>query len=490
MTKAGNNIKVVVRVRPSLPRECQPLIVSMPSNEPGLTCLTTPNQETKKFLYDESVWSHNPSDDHFTDNSAFYQSIAPDLVDHLFQGFNVCLLAYGQTGSGKTYTMIGDGPNSGVIPLMVRDIFRHRTALVAEKINCELVFQYVEIYNEKVNDLLDGLRTCRVREHPVHGSYVENATELKLHDYEDFFRSMELGNKNRVTASTKMNDASSRSHAVLMFKLKQTRFSDEDDDGGMESVGVPIEEMVSTIKLVDLAGSERLLKTQVFGQADRLREGAQINKSLTVLGRCINILSQGSKGVVPYRDSTLTYLLRENLAGNSKTAMIFCISPCDYDETLQTLNYASQVKKIQTTARANSSQLVLTPIDWEEMKLQEDTAVAKLREQVLALTLQLESLTSTPSTTVDSLMKYLERQVETQEFEIRFLKNALASTQKKQDEHERHNLYLQQELQRLERLRIASIEEHLTLSLLELRLSCLKHAHETEMLMASFKLVK
>lgn len=399
----------------------------------------------KRYMFDDSIWSYDAASPNYTDNKAFYRKSGPDLISHFFEGYNVCLLAYGQTGSGKTFTMIGDDANPGIIPLMVKDVMQHKEALVEQKINCELLFSYVEIYNEKVKDLLDGSRQCRVREHPATGPYVENLTAFPLELYEEFLELMARGNRNRMVASTKMNETSSRSHAVITFTLRQTRFVE--NDGSDSVVGEPVEEMTSNIKLVDLAGSERLSRTQVFGQADRIKEGSQINKSLTVLGRCINLLAQGSRLVVPYRDSTLTYLLRENLAGNSKTAMVFCISPCDFEETHQTLNYASQVKKIKTKATANASKMLTAPIDWERLQQMEKSVIDTLKEQVQQLTLELTDLKALPQQApVSSLIKYLERESEKHAFEVKYLKTLVAHQQAHMQELQAHNSFLQNEL--------------------------------------------
>lgn len=443
----SSNVKVLVRVRPLLSREQSPLLVLMPAEEPRVTVLEMPDGKLpKRYMFDDSIWSYDAASVNYTDNRAFYRNTGPELISHFFEGYNVCLLAYGQTGSGKTFTMIGDDANPGVIPLMIKDVMQHKEALVEQKINCELLFSYVEIYNEKVKDLLDGSRQCKVREHPTTGPYVENLTAVALELYAGFSALMEKGNRNRMVASTKMNETSSRSHAVITFTLRQTRFA---DDAGSDSVvGEPVEEMISNIKLVDLAGSERLSRTQLFGQADRIKEGSQINKSLTVLGRCINLLAQGSRLVVPYRDSTLTYLLRENLAGNSKTAMVFCISPCDFEETHQTLNYASQVKKIKTQATANASKMLTAPIDWERLQQMEKSVIDTLKEQVQQLTMEITDLKSVPQRApVSSLIKYLERESEKHAFEVKYLKTIVAHQQSHMEELQAHNSFLQQELE-------------------------------------------
>lgn len=438
----GTKIKVIVRVRPLLPREMsdsKECLVEMPPDDPQTTQLRIPidssfykklitrqtGDQTKNYKFDESIWSYNVNDLNYVDNRKFYEKSGKEILEHIFQGYNVCLLAYGQTSSGKTYTMMGDDLHVGLIPQLVRDILKQKELLVNEKINCEIKFSYMEIYNELTNDLLstkDDTKKCRVREHPISGPYVENLTEFKINDYQDFSNKLNFGNENRATARTGMNKYSSRSHAILTITLKQTIFKDTNNDQML-----PDEEIISNIKLVDLAGSERLLKTKVFGQQDRMKEGNLINKSLTVLGRCINMLAtnlsnpQGKPLIIPYRDSILTYILKENLSGNSKTFMIFCISPIDFEETYQTLNYASQVKKITTIAKTNAKKLPTTKLDWDQLQKPEDDAIASLKQEIETLTNQLNQKVTT-STNVSNLIQYLEKESVKLRFENKYLK--------------------------------------------------------------------
>lgn len=441
----SNSVKVIVRLRPPLPREedHDECLVEMPPSEKGSTFLKT-HDSSRKYIFDECVYSYSTAQENYMGNADFYRSSGPQLIEHFFQGYNVCLLAYGQTGSGKTYTMMGQDLSPGLIPLMVRDILRHKDDLVKSRINCELCLSYVEIYNEKVKDLLNESKQCRVREHPTMGSYVEGLAEVTIGLYEEFRSLLEKGNGHRTVASTQMNVSSSRSHAVITLSLKQTKYTAGDE----MDVGEPDEEVLSSIRLVDLAGSERLHKTGLFGQADRMKEGTQINKSLTVLGRCINILALANPGkppVVPYRDSILTYLLRENLAGNSKTAMIFCVSPFDYEETQQTLNYANQVKNIKTKAKANTSSIASAPIEWEKFKEMDKLVVETLKDKIKDLTAQLEAKSDTPMETV-SLIRYLERESQRQNFEVKYLKLMLRLQKKQVQELNAQNTYLHKEL--------------------------------------------
>lgn len=495
---ASTSIKVLVRVRPLLAREVgegdeaegNECLVTMPAEDKTCVELRVPTtssyhsqknkvlrsneedaeDEVKKYKFDQCVWSYDNRDEHYTSNRGFYDSIGPRVIQDLFQGFNMCLLAYGQTSSGKTYTMMGRQHDEGLIPLIVRDILRYKERLVGERINCEVRISYMEIYNELVKDLLcesgeQGTKKCRVREHPTKGPYVENLNEYQIENYGDFLSYLTRGNSHRSTASTSMNDNSSRSHAIITLSLKQTKFTqgDSETDGGMDAdnmyIGDAEEEMISNIKLVDLAGSERLAKTKVFGQQDRMKEGSLINKSLTVLGRCINLLSSNSsnptvkQAVVPYRDSTLSYILKENLSGNSKSFMIFCVSPIDFEESYQTLNYAKQVKRIKTAAKANKIKLTDTVIDWKEIEQSNVSVIDSLRDEVKELTEKLNELQLTENTSSNldgdkfsKLILYLEREINKVNFENKFLKRKLILKDSEVDELQNHVSYMDREL--------------------------------------------
>ena len=262
-------------------------------------------------------------------------------------GYNACVFAYGQTGSGKTYTMMGnsnDPDNQGLVPRICKSLFSRMKVGQEEGTGYKTEVSYLEIYNERVRDLLGPQNVghaLRVREHRVHGPYVENLSQHPVIDFKEIHSCMSKGNQERTTASTNMNDTSSRSHAIFTITFVQAGFSNN-----MPS------ETVSKIHLVDLAGSERANSTGATGQ--RLKEGAHINKSLVTLGSVISSLAEmanpmGSKKFyIPYRDSTLTWLLKDSLGGNSKTIMIAAISPADvnYSETLSTLRYANRAKNI------------------------------------------------------------------------------------------------------------------------------------------------
>ncbi|XP_063042635.1 kinesin-like protein KIF1C isoform X2 [Engraulis encrasicolus] len=210
----------------------------------------------------------------------------------------------------------------------------------------------MEIYCERVRDLLNpkSKGPLRVREHPIMGPYVEDLSKLAVTSYSDIHDLMNCGNKARTVAATNMNETSSRSHAVFTIVFTQRR---RDQMTSLDT------EKVSKVSLVDLAGSERADSSGAKGT--RLKEGANINKSLTTLGKVISALAemQGTKkrkaSHIPYRDSVLTWLLKENLGGNSRTAMIAALSPADinYEETLSTLRYADRAKQIRCNAIIN-----------------------------------------------------------------------------------------------------------------------------------------
>ncbi|CUM67037.1 uncharacterized protein PRCAT00004725001 [Priceomyces carsonii] len=490
MEPESNTIKVLVRVRPRLQRESDssiddPLesecLVRMPPYDPTATILEVPpnsshhsrshrsqsddsgdqHKEYKQYRFDEAIWSYNKHDANYTDNKLFYDKCGPEIVEHIFQGFNVCLLAYGQTSSGKTYTMMGNKQEPGFIPQIMHDVLKHREILIDDRINCELKLTYIEVYNEQVKDLFgteEGGKKCKVREHPVTGPYVENLKEYTIESYQEFERLLNLGNTKRSTASTSMNEHSSRSHAILTLTLKQTRFTDGESNNTI-SIGDAEEVMISSIKLVDLAGSERLEKTKTFGQHERMKEGTLINKSLTVLGRCINLLAKASSNpsekspVIPYRDSILTYIMKENLAGNSKTFMIFCISPLDFDETYQTLNYANQVKKIKTMAKANKTKLASIPIDWNAMKEADHDVIRNLKDEIESLTAKLHDVSVSPQfeseKNVSNILAFLQSDLDRVKFENRYLKQKLFQKSAEADELTSHIKYMDHEYREL-----------------------------------------
>lgn len=340
--------------------------------------------EEKSFTFDNSFWSHDRKDGHYAEQADVYNSLGEEFLDHNFEGYHTCIFAYGQTGSGKSYTMMGTPDQPGLIPRTCEDLFQRIEAAQSETpdISYNVRVSYFEVYNEHVRDLLvpvvpnQAPYYLKIRESPVEGPYVKDLTEVPVRNIDEILRYMKKGDDSRTTASTKMNDTSSRSHAVFTIMLKQIHHDMETDETTERS---------SRIRLVDLAGSERAKATEATGA--RLREGSNINKSLTTLGRVIAALADPKQGrgkrgareqVVPYRDSILTWLLKDSLGGNSKTAMIACIAPADYEETLSTLRYADQAKRIRTRAVVNQDSMSTA---------ERDAQIAAMAEEIRTLQL-------------------------------------------------------------------------------------------------------
>ncbi|XP_030304105.1 kinesin-like protein KIF16B [Calypte anna] len=356
------SVKVAVRVRPMNRREKElnaKFIISMEKNKTTITNLKVPEgstgdagrERTKTFTYDFSYFSADSESPSFVCQEMVFKNLGTDVLKSAFEGYNACVFAYGQTGSGKSYTMMGNAGDAGLIPRICEGLFSkisEKTSKNEASFRTEV--SYMEIYNERVRDLLrrksSKTNNLRIREHPKEGPYVEDLSKHLVQNYGDVEELMDAGNINRTTAATGMNDVSSRSHAIFTINFTQAKFDSE----------MPCE-TVSKIHLVDLAGSERADATGATGV--RLKEGGNINKSLVTLGNVIsaladlsqdatNPLSKKKQVFVPYRDSVLTWLLKDSLGGNSKTIMIATISPADvnYGETLSTLRYANRAKNI------------------------------------------------------------------------------------------------------------------------------------------------
>uniref|UniRef100_A0A665VA05 Kinesin-like protein n=1 Tax=Echeneis naucrates TaxID=173247 RepID=A0A665VA05_ECHNA len=322
-----------------------------------------------EFCFDYCYWSVDPAEPHYASQEEVFQDLGVLVLSGASEGYNVCLFAYGQTGSGKTYTMMGTPDSIGLTPRICQLV-----------VLSHLPRSFLEIYNERVRDLLRGgeqkkRASLRVREHPEKGPYVQDLSQHVVSDCKQAMHLLEEGIANRITAATHNHDASSRSHAI--FTIQYTKAILENNCPS---------ETVSKINLVDLAGSER---ADPHYCRDRLTEGSNINKSLVTLGIVISALAQNSQMssscqsinsvasegdgstvgshssslsgggrrhcFIPYRDSVLTWLLKDSLGGNSKTIMIATVSPSaySYNETLSTLRYAAHARNIVNKPRVN-----------------------------------------------------------------------------------------------------------------------------------------
>ncbi|XP_071244849.1 kinesin-like protein KIF16B isoform X13 [Salvelinus alpinus] len=356
------SVRVAVRLRPMNRREkdlTAKNIIEIKEDKTTITNLRIPDgitgdsmrERKKTFTYDFSYDSADSKSNTFVSQEKVFKDLGSDVLKAAFQGYNACIFAYGQTCSGKSYTMMGNPGDAGLIPRICEGLFSRIAGMTRwDEASFRTEVSYLEIYNERVRDLLRRKSTqtynLRVREHPKDGPYVEDLSKHLVQNYHDVDELMEAGNINRTTAATDMNDTSSRSHAIFTINFTQAKFDTE----------MPCE-TISKIHLVDLAGSERADATG--STAVRLKEGGNINKSLVTLGNVISALADLSQdGVntnlkkkqvfVPYRDSVLTWLLKDSLGGNSKTIMIATVSPADvnYGETLSTLRYANRAKNI------------------------------------------------------------------------------------------------------------------------------------------------
>ncbi|XP_064310849.1 kinesin-like protein KIF14 [Phalacrocorax carbo] len=354
----NSKVIVAVRVRPFSNREKNESSLPVISMSGSETAVRNPaTNQVYSFSYDFSFWSFDKCHPNFASQSMIYKTLAVPLLERAFEGYNTCLFAYGQTGSGKSYTMMGFDEDRGIIPRLCEDLFTQIAQMDKQQVLYHLEMSFFEVYNEKIHDLLvfkaesrQKKQPLRVREHPVLGPYVEGLTVNVVSSYSDIQSWLELGNKQRATAATVMNDKSSRSHSVFTLVMTQTKVELVDEEQCDRR-------LTSHINLIDLAGSECCSTAQTTGE--RLKEGVSINKSLLTLGKVISALSKQSqnrkKTFIPYRESVLTWLLKESLGGNSQTAMIATVSPAasSTEETLSTLRYAKQACSIINIAKVN-----------------------------------------------------------------------------------------------------------------------------------------
>ena len=349
----ADNVKVIVRCRPFNEKEKKEGAHNVVHCDHDMATITIdpPNleeQNAKKargeVIMNEKVPRTFTFDGVYGEESKnidmFIESFRP-VVEAVTQGYNACIFAYGQTGSGKTFTMSGVPGNAGCIPNSFQCIFDYMSKQDNSKIEFLLKASYIEIYNEEIRDLVTNQHKLQLKESKDRGVYIAGVSEHVCQTEADLLRVMDDGYKNRSVAETAMNKTSSRSHNIFMVRLEQC-----EEINGKDTFKVGI------LNLVDLAGSERQSKTHAEGQ--RLKEAASINLSLTTLGVVIQKLVDGASHI-PYRDSILTRLLQNSLGGNSKTLMMAALNPAstNYDESMSTLRYADQAKRIKNKPRIN-----------------------------------------------------------------------------------------------------------------------------------------
>ncbi|KAF4366869.1 hypothetical protein F8388_013934 [Cannabis sativa] len=346
-----HNVQVVIRVRP---------LNSMERSTNGYSrCLKQESFNTISWIgHPETRFTFDHVACETVDQEMLFRMACLPMVENCLSGYNSCMFAYGQTGSGKTYTMLGDienlevkpSPHRGMTPRIFEFLFARIQAEEEsrkdEKLTYNCKCSFLEIYNEQITDLLDPSCTnLLLREDVKKGVYVENLSEFEVRTVSDIVNLLIQGSSNRKVASTNMNRESSRSHSVFTCVIESRWENDSTTNLRF-----------ARLNLVDLAGSERQKTSGAEGE--RLKEAANINKSLSTLGHVIMVLvdvAQGKPRHIPYRDSRLTFLLQDSLGGNSKTMIIANVSPsiCSQAETLNTLKFAQRAKMIQNNAVVN-----------------------------------------------------------------------------------------------------------------------------------------
>lgn len=382
------NIRVVVRVRPFNKKESeqnQRNIIQVLDNK---TLIFDPDEDVDEFFFHGTKQQHrditkrtkkklNMEFDDIFGNTAtnmdIFDTCTKPLISSVLRGYNCTVFVYGATGAGKTFTMLGDEETPGITFLTIKELFRHMSQLSDEK-KFEIGISYLEVYNEQVMNLLTKTGPLKLRE-DTKGVVVSGLTLKQITNADELLNLLALGNKNRTQHPTDANAESSRSHAIFQVHIRMTERKTD---------------MKSLVKLsmIDLAGSERAASTKCVGA--RFKEGACINKSLLALGNCINNLADGMKHV-PYRDSNLTRILKDSLEGNCQTVMIANISPSSltYEDTYNTLKYASRAKKIHTTVKPNVLKTTNMPKEYFIKKVEDQIRDnQKLKETIK----QLESL--------------------------------------------------------------------------------------------------
>lgn len=437
-TKTNNRLMVYVRVRPV--NDGRSIVDIVDDTSLIFDPMDTENEPTDEYYYHGKkyksigtkkkknvAYSFDRVFDSFATNYSLYETITRPMVEATLNGLNCSVFAYGATGSGKTYTMLGTPSCPGVIYYTSKDLFgKLAAASQTDPLPAELKICYFEIYNEKIRDLLVSeqtnyincgnkrLRTtperCRARQHIVTRDncnlpVCDNASDgslvipdLTYHvptNAEELLDLLETGNTNRSQHPTDANADSSRSHAIFQIVLtRRTRSASNNGNTSSE-----YELQTSKMSLIDLAGSERATVAYRAGN-DRSknlqREGGNINKSLLALGNCINALAdpRQNQKYIPYRNSKLTRLLRDSLGGKCRTAMIatLCQQPSHYDDTQNTLIYASRAKCIKLRPGRNFTDIAIQPKNYNIIIDNQNQHIAKLQSENDKLKMELDEL--------------------------------------------------------------------------------------------------
>ncbi|XP_028990658.1 kinesin-like protein KIF22 [Betta splendens] len=329
---SSSRVRVAVRLRPYM---CKP---DEKGEGPCVRGLDSQNLEiinwrnaTETVKYHFDVFHGEQT----SQQEVFLASVKP-ILPHILNGQNASVFAYGPTGAGKTHTMLGSSEQPGVIPRAVCEVFKLVKAKdVDEGWDYSIGMSYLEIYNEKVLDLLSpGSQDLPIREDKDKNILIPGLTHMAISSFSDYEKHFIPASLNRTTASTKLNQRSSRSHAILLIKVVRTQRA------------LPHRQQTGKLYLVDLAGSEDNRRTG--NQGIRLKESGAINLSLFTLSKVVDSLNAGTAVRVPYRDSKLTRLLQDSLGGSAHSVMITNIAPeyKYYFDTFSALNFAAKSKLI------------------------------------------------------------------------------------------------------------------------------------------------
>jgi kinesin family protein 5 len=340
---AENAIRVIVRFRPMNDRERgDAAAFNVDAQRGSVQALASGNDGSGVADTSGAAFTFDGVHDWNASQSELYDSCARATIDDVLRGFNGTIFAYGQTGAGKSFTMFGDprvDALSGIVPRACAHLFACIASDACGATEFTIRCSFLEVYCEAVCDLLNPSGTnLRVRESPERGVWVDGLSQVFCTCADDVLQLLQLGEKARSVASTNMNAVSSRSHSLFVLELTQKLA-----DGSTKS---------ARLNLVDLAGSEKIAKTGATGET--LEEAKKINQSLSALGNCIVALTE-SRAHVPYRDSKLTFILRESLGGNCKTTLLVAASPArsNVAETLSSLRFGARAKLIKNTVTVN-----------------------------------------------------------------------------------------------------------------------------------------
>ncbi|XP_024960060.1 kinesin-like protein KIN-12D [Cynara cardunculus var. scolymus] len=452
-----HSVQVLIRIRPLNSMEIATQGYNRCLKQESAQCLTWVGHPETRFKFDHVACET-------IDQETLFRMVGLPMVENCLSGYNSCIFAYGQTGSGKTHTMLGEineleikpSPYRGMTPRMFEFLFARILAEEESRIDERLTYNckcsFLEIYNEQIADLLDPSSTnLQLREDVKKGVYVENLTEYEVHTVGDILRLLSRGSANRRVAATNMNRESSRSHSVFTCVI-ESRW-EKDSTSNLR---------FARLNLVDLAGSERQKTSGAEGE--RLKEAANINKSLSTLGHVIMVLVDGANARtrhVPYRDSRLTFLLQDSLGGNSKTMIIANVSSsiCSATETLNTLKFAQRAKLIQNNAVVNEDASGdVVALQHQIQLLKEELAILKRHNVSRSLTFGPEVIEETrqelqmDQLRADNMLGHENKILRVSSKQLKSLETSLTGALRREQMSETNIKQLEAEIQHLNRL--------------------------------------